>query len=144
MRVYEVLPVTFLSAYAFQPETWCVVGGVALRYRLYSPNGLDVPTITRVAGGNEQWSTNWLGYILLAAGSVHLGVLSLQPNWELGETGLRLIGIALLAMPSLSCSPVVCPSGRSWPRAEGMKLYYASPFTRSRCCKPRWAAATGR
>tara|TARA_R110000796_G_scaffold252600_1_gene388564 strand:- start:17935 stop:18936 length:1002 start_codon:yes stop_codon:yes gene_type:complete len=95
MRVYEVLPVTFVC-YAFNLNMGAVVGGVALRYRLYSRYGLDVPTITRVL--SMSMVTNWLGYILLAGGLFSLGVLSLPANWELGETGLRLIGIALQAI----------------------------------------------
>ncbi|WP_415055103.1 lysylphosphatidylglycerol synthase domain-containing protein [Halopseudomonas sp.] len=93
MRIREVLPVTFVC-YAFNLNMGAIVGGVALRYRLYSRYGLDVPTITRVM--SLSMVTNWLGYILLAGGLFSLGSLKLPNSWEIGQTGLRLIGIALL------------------------------------------------
>lgn len=93
MRIREVLPVTFVC-YAFNLNMGAIVGGVALRYRLYSRYGLDVPTITRVM--SLSMVTNWLGYILLAGSLFSLGLLKLPNSWEIGQTGLRLIGIALL------------------------------------------------
>ncbi|PCC99854.1 lysylphosphatidylglycerol synthase domain-containing protein [Halopseudomonas pelagia] len=93
MRISEVLPVTFVC-YAFNLNMGAIVGGVALRYRLYSRYGLDVPTITRVM--SLSMVTNWLGYILLAGILFSLGLLRLPESWEIGQTGLRLIGIALV------------------------------------------------
>lgn len=95
MRVREVLPVTFVC-YAFNLNMGAIVGGVALRYRLYSRYGLDVPTITRVM--SLSMVTNWLGYILLAGSLFSLGLLRLPESWEVGQTGLRVIGIGLLVV----------------------------------------------
>ena len=89
-----VMATTFVS-YAFNLNLGSVVGGVALRYRLYSRLGLDSGVITRVM--TLSMLSNWMGYIVLAG-----LVFSLQPpvlpvNWAITVGNLRLIGLALLA-----------------------------------------------
>ena len=111
MRIHEVLPVTFVC-YAFNLNMGAIVGGVALRYRLYSRYGLDVPTITRVM--SLSMVTNWLGYILLAGSLFSLGLLRLPESWELGQTGLRLIGIALLLVAASYFLACGLSKRRSW------------------------------
>lgn len=91
----QVLPVTFVC-YAFNLNMGALIGGVAFRYRLYSRLGLDMPTITRIL--TLSMVTNWLGYIILAGGIFSLGLVTLPVSWQIGETGLRLLGIALLAV----------------------------------------------
>ncbi len=93
LPVRQVIPVTFVC-YAFNLNMGALVGGVALRYRLYSRLGLEVPTITRVL--TLSMITNWLGYIILAGCIFTLGLITLPDQWEIGATGLRLIGIGLL------------------------------------------------
>lgn len=93
LPVRQVVPVTFVC-YAFNLNMGAFVGGVALRYRLYSRLGLDVPTITWVL--TLSMVTNWLGYIILAGGIFTFGLITLPEQWEIGATGLRLIGIGLL------------------------------------------------
>jgi hypothetical protein len=66
----QVMGLTFVC-YAFNLNLGSLVGGLALRYRLYSRLGLDAPTITRIV--SFSMATNWLGYLLLAgAGLVYL------------------------------------------------------------------------
>lgn len=107
----EVMPVTFVC-YAFNLNMGAIVGGVALRYRLYSRYGLDVPTITRVL--SLSMVTNWLGYILLAGSLFSLGLLNLPDNWEIGATGLRLIGLALLLIAASYLLACGLSTRRSW------------------------------
>ena len=91
----QVLPVAFVC-YAFNLNFTTWVGGVALRYRLYSRLGLDTPTITRIL--TLGLLTNWVGYMLLAGSVFALRLVKLPESWAVGATGLQLIGIALLAV----------------------------------------------
>lgn len=91
----QVLPVAFVC-YAFNLNFTTWVGGVALRYRLYSRLGLDTPTITRIL--TLGLLTNWVGYMLLAGTVFALRLVKLPESWAVGATGLQLIGIALLAL----------------------------------------------
>lgn len=95
LPVRQVLPVAFVC-YAFNLNFTTWVGGVALRYRLYSRLGLDTPTITRIL--TLGLLTNWMGYMLLAGSVFALGLVDLPPNWAVGATGLRMIGVLLLAI----------------------------------------------
>ncbi|AGN79196.1 lysylphosphatidylglycerol synthase domain-containing protein [Pseudomonas sp. GD03651] len=91
----QVLPVAFVC-YAFNLNFTTWVGGVALRYRLYGRLGLDTPTITRIL--TLGLLTNWMGYMLLAGTVFALGFVELPSSWAVGATGLRLIGLLLLAI----------------------------------------------
>jgi len=91
----QVLPIAFVC-YAFNLNFTTWVGGVALRYRLYSRLGLDTPTITRIL--TLGLLTNWMGYMLLAGSVFSLGLVKLPANWAVGAGGLRLIGVLLLAI----------------------------------------------
>ncbi|EKT4467708.1 UPF0104 family protein [Pseudomonas putida] len=91
----QVLPVAFVC-YAFNLNFTTWVGGVALRYRLYGRLGLDTPTITRIL--TLGLLTNWVSYMLLAGTVFALGLVELPKNWAVGVTGLRLIGVLLLAL----------------------------------------------
>ena len=95
LSVAQIVPVTFVC-YAFNLNLSSWVGGIALRYRLYSRLGLDVPTITRIL--SLSLITNWLGYMLLA-GFVFAGrFIDLPDGWKIGDTTLQLIGFVLLAV----------------------------------------------
>lgn len=89
----RVLPLAFVC-YAFNLNLSAWVGGVALRYRLYSRLGLDTSTITRILGLGLV--TNWLGYLLVAGSLFALGFPALPAGLEIGTTGLRLIGCLML------------------------------------------------
>ncbi|UBM23231.1 lysylphosphatidylglycerol synthase domain-containing protein [Pseudomonas sp. p1(2021b)] len=91
----QVLPVAFVC-YAFNLNFTTWVGGVALRYRLYGRLGLDTPTITRIL--TLGLLTNWVSYMLLAGTVFALGLVEMPNNWAVGATGLRLIGVLLLAL----------------------------------------------
>ncbi|TFF41787.1 lysylphosphatidylglycerol synthase domain-containing protein [Pseudomonas sp. RIT623] len=100
----QVLPVAFVC-YAFNLNFTTWVGGVALRYRLYSRLGLDTPTITRIL--TLGLLTNWMGYMLLAGTVFALGQVKLPANWALGAGGLRLVGglmIAVVVAYLLACA----------------------------------------
>lgn len=91
----QVLPVAFVC-YAFNLNFTTWVGGVALRYRLYGRLGLDTPTITRIL--TLGLLTNWMGYLLLAGCVFASGSVKLPDTWAVGATGLRLIGVLMVAV----------------------------------------------
>lgn len=91
----QVLPVAFVC-YAFNLNFTTWVGGVALRYRLYSRLGLDTATITRII--TLGILTNWVGYMALAGTVFALRLVKLPESWAVGATGLQWIGFVLLAL----------------------------------------------
>ncbi len=97
----QVMLVSFIC-YAFNLTLSTWVGGVAMRYRLYSRLGLSGSTITRIF--SLSIATNWLGYILLAGIIFTAGMVPVPPGWFIGEGTLRLIGgiLALLVIAYLA------------------------------------------
>jgi uncharacterized membrane protein YbhN (UPF0104 family) len=90
-----VMGITFVC-YAFNLNLGSLIGGVAMRYRLYSRFGLDSTVITRIAA--TSMLTNWSGYLLLAGLAFWWRPLPLPADWKLGSGGLRLLGMAMVAM----------------------------------------------
>ncbi len=91
----QVMLVSFIC-YAFNLTLSTWVGGIGMRYRLYSRLGLPGSTITRIF--SLSISTNWLGYILLGGVIFTVGVVKLPDHWYIDQTTLRIIGIVLLAI----------------------------------------------
>ncbi|MFW3616574.1 lysylphosphatidylglycerol synthase domain-containing protein [Billgrantia antri] len=91
----RVLLVAFVC-YAFNLNLGAWVGGLAMRYRLYTRLGLGVSTVTRIL--SVSLIANWLGYMLLAGTVFSFRLLGLPPSWQIGATGLQLIGVGLLAL----------------------------------------------
>lgn len=89
----QVLPVAFVC-YAFNINLSSWIGGVALRYRLYSRLGLRISTITQIISLSV--FTNTLGYIIVAGIIFSLRLVRLPESWELSMTALQWIGFALL------------------------------------------------
>lgn len=90
----KVLPLAFVC-YAFNLNLSSWVGGIALRYRLYGKLGLSVATITRIL--SLGLITNWLGYLLLGGVVFAMGLPALPDSVKIGSTGLRLIGVCMVA-----------------------------------------------
>lgn len=90
----QVMLVSFIC-YAFNLTLSTWVGGIGMRYRLYSRLGLKPGTITRIF--SLSISTNWLGYLLLAGVMFTVGAIDLPAHWYINDTTLRLLGAALLA-----------------------------------------------
>lgn len=82
--------------YAFNLTLSTWVGGIGMRYRLYSRLGLPGGTITRIF--SLSITTNWLGYILLGGVIFSIGVVDLPAHWYISDTSLRVIGGCLLLM----------------------------------------------
>ncbi|MFC0141426.1 lysylphosphatidylglycerol synthase domain-containing protein [Erwinia mallotivora] len=90
----QVMLVSFIC-YAFNLTLSTWVGGVAMRYRLYSRLGLDSRTITRIF--SLSIATNWLGYVLVSGVVFSAGWVPVPSGWFIGAGTLRVIGVALLA-----------------------------------------------
>lgn len=91
----RVLLVAFVC-YSFNLNLGAWVGGLAMRYRLYTRLGLDVGTVTRIL--SISLIANWLGYMILAGVVFSFRLLELPQNWEIGARGLQFIGFGLLAI----------------------------------------------
>lgn len=116
----QVVPLAFVC-YAFNLNLSAWVGGVALRYRLYSRLGLDVPTISRLLGLGLV--TNWLGYLLVAGSLFACGFPQLPAGLEIGSSGLRLIGVLMLLAGATYLCACAFAKRRSWQlRGQAVKL----------------------
>ena len=107
----QVLPVAFVC-YAFNLNFTTWVGGVALRYRLYSRLGLDTATITRIL--TLGLLTNWMGYLLLSGTVFALGLVKLPANWAVGASGLRLIGVLMVVLALAYLLACAFAKRRTW------------------------------
>lgn len=109
--VAQVVGVSFVC-YAFNVNLGALVGGVALRYRLYGRLGLKVDVVTRILA--LSWVTNWLGYLWLAGGVFTLAPLALPPDWKIGSDGLRWVGVLLLIVAVAYVVACFVARGRQW------------------------------
>lgn len=93
LPIRQILPVTFVC-YAFNLNLTALVGGIALRFRLYSRFGLRASQITRIF--TLSIVTNWMGYISLAGLVFALGWIAPPAEWEVSQTVMRLLAAGLL------------------------------------------------
>ena len=111
LPVSQVLQVAFVC-YAFTLNLSYLVGGFALRFRLYSRLGLDTPTITKVF--TLSVITNWLGYMVLAGIIFSFRLIDLPAHWKIGATGLQFLGFVLLVLASIYMAGCHFAKRRSW------------------------------
>ena len=95
LPVPTVMRITFIS-YVFNLNLGALVGGVAMRYRLYSRAGLAVSVIIRIM--SLSMLTNWMGYLLLAGLVFGFHAPDLPSGWKIGSIGLHILGFILLAI----------------------------------------------
>lgn len=91
----RVMLITFVS-YAFNLNLGSLVGGFAMRLRLYAHEGLRQPIPAKILA--LSLATNWLGYGVLAGIVFLMGELSPPAGWKLGEDALRGLGALMLAL----------------------------------------------
>lgn len=98
---------TYLSGlivYAFIMSLGSSLGGLGLRLRLYTQQGVSPGKATRVFG--LAVATNWTGYCLLAGIVFTLGSVTLPADWRLGTGVLRIAGVLMMVTAAaylLSC-----------------------------------------
>lgn len=90
-----VMATTFVS-YIFNLNLGSLVGGVAMRYRLYSRLGLKPGVITRIM--SISMLTNWMGYVFLAGLVFSLVPPTLPAGWGIQPALLRLGGAVLVGV----------------------------------------------
>lgn len=118
----SVMTIGFTS-YAFNLNLGSLIGGFAFRLRLYSRFGLKRGVIARVL--SLSLVTNWLGYTALAGGLFAAGVLDLPENLKLGATGLRILGVLLLALAAAYLAACAFARKRDW-HLRGARLHLPS------------------
>ena len=89
----EVAAVGFVC-YALNLNLGTLVGGVALRLRLYGRLGLAADVVAKIIA--LSWLTNWLGYVFLGGLVFVFMPIALPPDWASAAAGLRWLGAALL------------------------------------------------
>lgn len=82
--------------YAFTQSLTAWVGGIAMRYRLYSRFGVEKSAVAQIFGISIL--TNWIGYFALASVVCLAGVITPPPGWPIGANSIRIVG-ALLIVP---------------------------------------------
>jgi len=87
-----------MAGYAFTLNFTTWIGGVAMRYRLYTRLGLSASTVTRIL--SLSLLTNWTSCMALAGVIFSLRLVELPDNWTLGMNSLQLLGFALLGQVS--------------------------------------------
>ena len=93
LRTLQVAGVGFMS-YAFNLNLGALVGGFALRYRLYARLGLTVDQTSRILA--LSMLTNWLGYLFVAGIVCLLRPLQLPPGWAVSGSVLPVVGAVAL------------------------------------------------
>ena len=89
----QILPVGVIS-YAFNLNLSAWVGGIAMRYRLYSRLGVSTGNIAKILG--LSLATNWFGYMTLAGVVFSSGLVTMPPGWKLSSHALQGVGVLLL------------------------------------------------
>lgn len=108
---WRTMLVGFIS-YAFTMSMGAPVGGVGLRVRLYSKQGLQQGVIMRVLA--TSLATNWVGYLIVTGVVLGTGHVNLPEKWELGNTALRFIGLLCFAAGLAYILASAYSKKRSW------------------------------
>jgi hypothetical protein len=107
----QVIGVGFIS-YAFNLNLGSLVGGVALRYRLYARLGLTADVTTKILALSVL--TNWLGYLFVGGLVFVLAPIGLPPDWKIDTEGLRFVGAALLLLVAAYLGMCFGGARRQW------------------------------
>ena len=101
-----------VASYAFNLNLGALVGGMAMRARLYARAGLDAPTVAQVVG--LSLATNWLGYGLLAGGLFASGTIRPPGEAHLGMVAFRALGAAMVLLALGYVVGCALSRGREW------------------------------
>lgn len=114
-----------VASYAFNLNLGSLVGGVALRARLYAKAGLDETTVAQVVG--LSLATNWLGYGALAGALFAAGVIVPPRSTHLDETTFRLIGAGMVLLAVAYVVACALARGRTW-QVRGRRIKPPGPW----------------
>ncbi|SDH51874.1 lysylphosphatidylglycerol synthase domain-containing protein [Variovorax sp. OV700] len=108
-----------VSSYAFNLNLGSLVGGIALRARLYARAGLDETVVAQIVG--VSLATNWLGYGLLAGGLFAAGVIAPPRQASIGADALRALGVLMILLAAAYVVACAFSRGRQW-QVRGRRL----------------------
>jgi glycosyltransferase 2 family protein len=108
-----------VTSYAFNLNLGSLVGGVAMRARLYARAGLDEATVAQIIG--ISLATNWLGYGLLAGCVFASGLVQPPDGAHLGEAAFRALGLLMMLLAVAYVVACAKWQGRHW-RVRGRWL----------------------
>lgn len=105
---------TAAISYAFNLNFGALVGGFAMRLRLYTRWGVAAATVAKVIA--LSMTTNWLGYLWVAGGVLLWSPPALPGGWAPGDAVLRALGAAMvvLALAYLVLCAVSRPRTLRW------------------------------
>jgi uncharacterized membrane protein YbhN (UPF0104 family) len=107
----QILPVGIIS-YAFNLNLSAWVGGVAMRYRLYSRLGVSKGNIAKILG--LSLATNWFGYMVIAGAVFSSGLVRMPPGWKLSTGALQGVGVLLLVLSACYLAACQFSRRREW------------------------------
>ena len=93
LRIRQSAAVGFVS-YAFNINLGSLVGGMAMRFRLYARLGLKADVIAEVLALSV--ITNWLGYLFIGGLVFAVAPIAMPPDWKIDSSGLRYAGLAMV------------------------------------------------
>jgi glycosyltransferase 2 family protein len=108
-----------VASYAFNLNLGSLVGGVAMRARLYTRAGLDEATIAQVVG--LSLATNWLGYALLAGLLFATGAIAPPAQAHLAVHTFRALGVLMVLAAAVYVAACAQSQGREW-RVRGRRV----------------------
>lgn len=114
----QILPVGVIS-YAFNLNLSAWVGGIAMRYRLYSRLGVSTGNIAKILG--LSLATNWFGYMTLAGVVFSSGLVTMPPGWKLSSDALQGVGALLLLVSAGYLVACRFSKRRAW-TVRGMEI----------------------
>lgn len=94
LPAWKVMGISALS-YAMNLNLGVLVGGVAIRFRLYHQLGVRASIAGKVVAFSTL--TNWIGYGWLAGVLFMIGAVPLPGQWDIGRAVLQLIGLGMFA-----------------------------------------------
>lgn len=113
-----------VASYGFNLNLGSLVGGVALRGRLYARAGLDEATVAQIVA--VSLGTNWLGYAAVAGGLFASGAIESLGRLPIGVQALRGGGVALLALVLGYGVACFWLKGKTW-AWRGRRLTFPAP-----------------
>lgn len=113
-----------VASYGFNLNLGSLVGGVALRARLYARDGLDETKVGQIIA--MSLSTNWLGYGLVAGGLFASGMLDLPDSVPLSNGMLQVIGVGLMLLPVAYLGACLRWHGATW-KVRGKSVHLPTP-----------------
>ncbi len=104
---------TAAISYVFNLNFGALVGGFAMRLRLYTRRGLETSTVAKVIA--HSMVTNWLGYLWLAGVVLLWSPPKLPGEWAQSDAVFRSVGVVMLALVGVYL--VLC----GWSRRRKLK-----------------------